>query len=90
MPPLTQSSLVDLFCRQSKHDQQFDHDFDYHLCHRQCRSNLGIDLESTGEVFNALEDVDKGVVAFSHVFGRLADANIINYEPTRGYECYAY
>jgi len=90
MPPLTQSPLVDLFCRQSKHDQQFDHDFDHHLCHRWCGSDLGIDLESTRKVFNALEDVDKGVVAFSHVFGRLADANIIDYEPTRGCESYTH
>ena len=87
---LTQSSLVDLFRRQGKHDQQFDHDFDHHLCHRGCGSDLGIDLESTREVFNALEDVDKGVVAFSHVFGRLAGANIINYGPTGGSESYAH
>jgi len=78
---LTESSLVDLICRQSKHGQHFDHDFDYHLSHRRCGSSLRVDLESACEVFNALENVDKGIVAFSHVFGRLADADIISYEP---------
>ena len=86
MPLLTQSSLVDLFCRQGKHYQQFDHDFDQHLCHRRCGSDLGIDLESTGEVFNALEDIDKSVIAFSHVFGCLEDVNLINYGSTGGGE----
>jgi len=90
MPQLTQSSLVELFCRQTKHGQQFDHDFDDHLCHRGCGLDVRIDLESTGEVFNAFEDVHKGVVAFSHVFGRLANANIIEYGPTRGGESYTH
>ena len=90
MPQLTQPPLVDLFCRQSKHDQQFDHDFDHHLCHRGCGLDVHIDLESTREVFNAFEDVHKGVVAVSHVFGRLADANIINYERTGGGQSYTH
>ena len=72
MPRLTESSLVDLFCRQGKHFQQFDHNFDHHLCQRGCGSDLRVNLESTSEVFNALEDVYKGVVAISHVFSRLA------------------
>ena len=59
MPRLTESSLVDLFCRQGKHDQQFDHDFDHHLSHRKGGSDLRVNLESTGEVFNAFEGVDK-------------------------------
>jgi len=90
MPELTQSSLVDLFCRQTKHGQQFDHDFDHHLCHCGCGLDVRIDLESTREVFNAFEDIDKGVVAFSHVFGRLADVNIMNYKLTGGIESYTH
>jgi len=86
MQQLTQSSLVDLFCRQGKHDQQFDHNFDHHLIHRRCRSDLGIDLESTREVFNTLENVGKCIVAFSHVFGRLAGTNVTNYELNGGGE----
>ena len=86
MPRLTQSSLVDLFCRQGKHDQQFDQDFDHYLSHRRCGLDLGIDLESTGDVFDALKDVDKFIVAFSHVFGRLAGANVTNYELNGGGE----
>ena len=42
------------------------------------------------EVFNALQDVDKGVVAFSHILGGLADANMINYEPTGVGKSYTY
>ena len=86
MPRLTESSLVDLFCRQGKHDQQFDHNFDHHLSHRRGGLDLRVNLESTGDVFNALEGVDKCIVAFSHVFGRLAGANVTNYELNGGGE----
>ena len=38
--------------------------------------DLCIDLESTREVFDAFEDIDKGIIAFPHVFGRLANPYI--------------
>ena len=73
----TQSSLFHLFRRKCQYTQQFDQYFNH--CLNQCRSGLDlrIDLESPQEVFDALEDVNEGIVAFPHVFGRLADTFII-------------
>jgi len=73
----TQPSLLDLFCRQSKHRQQFDHNFDHRFNHGGCESDLRINLQPVGEIFDTFEDIKKGIVAFPHVFGRLADAYII-------------
>ncbi len=73
----TQPSLVDLSRRQSEHEQQFDHNFDHRFNHGRCGSDLRINLQPTGEIFNTFEDIDKGIVAFCHVFGRLADAYMI-------------
>jgi len=73
----TQPSLVDLFRRESEHRQQFDHNFDHRFNHGRCGSDLGINLQLTGEIFDTFENIDKGIVAFSHVFGRLADAYMI-------------
>ena len=50
MPQLTQLSLVNLFGRESKHRQQFDHYVNYRLSHSGCGLDLGIGLESTSEV----------------------------------------
>jgi hypothetical protein len=38
--------------------------------------NLRVNLESTCEVFDAFEDIDKGIIAFPHGFGRLANPYI--------------
>lgn len=38
--------------------------------------NLRINFESTQEIPDALEDVDKVVIAFPHVLGRLVDISI--------------
>jgi hypothetical protein len=45
---------------------------------------IRINLEPTQKVFNALEDVDKGIVAFPHVLGRLDDADIIQVRASGG------
>ena len=45
--------------------------------------DLSINLEPTRKVFDAFEDVDKGVVAFPHVLGRLANADIITKQRER-------
>jgi hypothetical protein len=73
----TQPSLLDLFRRESEHGQQFDHNFDHRFNHGGCGSDLRINLEPTREIFDTFKDIEKGIVAFPHVFGRLADACII-------------
>jgi hypothetical protein len=39
--------------------------------------DLSINLEPAQKVFDAFEDINKGIIAFPHVLGRLADADII-------------
>jgi hypothetical protein len=80
---LTQPSLVDLFRRQSEHTEQFDHDFNYHLCHCGSRLDLSINLESTQKGFHAFKDIEKGIVTCLNVLGRLAVADIITREVER-------
>lgn len=70
--------MADLFRRKSKHSQQFDHDFDHHLYHRLCGPDLHLNLKSPLEVFDASEDVDKGILAIPDVHTCLADAGIVN------------
>ena len=71
---LTQPPLVNLFGRESKGSQYFDHYFDYRLCQRGSAFDISIRvyLEAPCEVLDTLEDVDEGVVASPYVFGRLA------------------
>ena len=38
---------------------------------------MSINLEPAQKVFDAFEDINKGIVTFPHVLGRLADADII-------------
>jgi len=73
----TQPSLLDFFCRQSEHRQQFDHNFDDRFNHGGCGSDLRINLQPTCEIFDTFKDIKKGIVAFPDVFGRLADSYII-------------
>jgi len=73
----TQPSLLDLFRRESEHGQQFDNNFDHRFNHSGCGLDLRINLEPIGEIFDTFEDIEKGIVAFPHIFGRLADACII-------------
>jgi hypothetical protein len=60
---LTQFPLVNLFGSESKHTQQLDHNFDYHLGHGRGGSDLRVYFEPTQEVFDACEYVDEGIIA---------------------------
>jgi hypothetical protein len=62
---------------ESEHGQQFNHDFDDHVNHWGCELDLNINLYKTREMFDTIESFDNGIVAFHHVFGRLADAYTI-------------
>ena len=73
----TQPSLVDLLRRESEHGQQFDRNLNHRFNHGGCEFDLRINLETTCEVFDTFEDIDKGIIASPHVFGGLADAYII-------------
>jgi hypothetical protein len=42
-----------------------------------------INLEATQKVFDAFEDINKGIVTCPHVLGRLADADVITKQRER-------
>ena len=70
---LTQSSLVHFFGCESKHRQQFDHYFHDCLCHCGSRLDVRINFKPARKVFDAFEDLDKGIVALPHVLGSLVE-----------------
>jgi hypothetical protein len=45
--------------------------------------DLSINLEPAQKVFDAFEDINKGIVACLHVLGRLANADIITKQRER-------
>jgi hypothetical protein len=46
---LTESSLVDLFCREGKHRKYFGHDFNDDACHDRGGRNVGINFKTFEE-----------------------------------------
>jgi hypothetical protein len=71
---LTESSLVDLFSRESENGQQFSHNFDYDFGHRRGGSiDLCINHESSNKALDAFKGFDEGVEACFH---RLWDLGI--------------
>ena len=67
----TKSPPVDLFGREREHREQFNHYLDHHLNHSESKRNIGINRESSEEIFDAFKDIDDGFVTFPHVFGLL-------------------
>jgi hypothetical protein len=64
--------LFHLFCRKGKNIDYFGHYLDDHLCNCGSGRNLIVNAESPKEVFDAFKDIDKGVVTFPDILGRLA------------------
>jgi hypothetical protein len=60
---LTRSSLFYLLCRNSQDIQYFDHYLHDDVRHRRAWSNLGIGLQASEKVLDALKDVDQGLLA---------------------------
>ena len=60
---LTESPLPDLICRQGKHREQFDHYLDDDIGHYRSGRDCRIDLQALEEIAQALEQIEKGLVA---------------------------
>jgi hypothetical protein len=69
--------LVYLFGCKSEYTQQFDHYFDHRFGHRRSGWDFRINLESSQEVFDAFEDVDKGIVTLLYILGGLPDEDTV-------------
>ena len=48
--------LFDLFCRDGKDIKNFDHDFHDYVCHSRGLRDFDIDLQSSKNIFYALEE----------------------------------
>jgi hypothetical protein len=73
---LTQLPLAHFSGRENDDRKHFGHYFNDGLRQRGSWLDLRINLESAGEVFDAFKEIDKAIVAVSHVLGRLAEADI--------------
>jgi hypothetical protein len=63
--------LFDLFCGQSKDGKDFNHYLHKYILHRIGEYDLGIDTKAVEEMMDAFEEVDKGIIAGTDIFGRL-------------------
>jgi hypothetical protein len=88
---LTQWSVFQFLCRDSKNCQHLDHDLNNYVCH--CRSRCkdsSVYLKPAEEMFYAIKDVKYLLLASAHVFSRLgtpvsiwfAQATHEGYQPT--------
>ena len=59
---LTRFALLNLFCCDSENEKYLDHDLHHNFHHFWRRLELDISFESSEEVFDALEEVDKYVL----------------------------
>jgi hypothetical protein len=60
---LTEPPLLDLICREGEHREQLDHYLDDNIGHHRSGRDRRIDLQALEEIPQALEQVEKGVVA---------------------------
>ena len=68
---LTRFALFNLLCCDSKNRKYLDHGF-HHNVHQSCsRRNLNINFESSKEIFDALEEVNKDVLGGANSLSRL-------------------
>jgi hypothetical protein len=74
---LTQSSLLDLFGRQSESGENLRHDLYDNIIHSCSESDGCIDTESGEEALNGLEQIDQGIVTRTDVLYSLRCSDII-------------
>jgi hypothetical protein len=83
---LTRSALLNLFCRNPEYRENFGRYLNHHNHHFRNRFYFCIDVETSKERFNSLEDVQNGVLASPDVLSCLRDIIRYNFnEPTRRY-----
>jgi len=73
---LTEQPLFDLLRSQGKHRKQFDHYFYDDLRHYLSGWNRRVDLQTLEEVPQALEQLEKGIIARCNPTGSLAYSSI--------------
>jgi hypothetical protein len=79
---LTRSALLNLFCRNPENRENLDGYLNHHIRHFRSWLYFCIDLETSKEHFNSLEDVQNGVLACPNVLSCLRDISRYN-GPTR-------
>jgi hypothetical protein len=60
---LTCTVLIDLFCRDGENTKNFDHDFHDYVHHSGGSRDFDIDLQSSEDVFYALEEAKEEISA---------------------------
>jgi hypothetical protein len=72
---LTESSTLRFLCRDRKDRQHLNHNLDNYVAHSPGRCDTSIHLKPTEKTFDAVEDVDKLVLASARIFCRLGSAS---------------
>jgi hypothetical protein len=80
---LTQSSLLDLLCSQSKGREQFDDDLPNNLCHDPRRRDFCINTKALDKIPEGLEQVEECIVTPNHVLDSLRYLDIRYHKNTR-------
>ena len=68
---LTRTALPNLLGSNTKNREHLHHNLYDYIRHFGCWSHLGVDFETSEEVFDALKDVDKSVLACMNVYSCL-------------------
>jgi hypothetical protein len=69
--------LCNFLRRDSKNTEYLHHYLDDYLRHFRCRWHLSVDFETSEKAFDALEDVNEGVMACANLLGRLRNTGVI-------------
>jgi hypothetical protein len=72
---LTESSTLHFFCHDRKDGQHLNHNFNDYVAHSPSRRDAGIYLKPAEEVFDAVKDVEKPVLASARIFSRLGSVS---------------
>ena len=68
---LTRSTLLHFLCDDRKDIQDLDHDLHHHFRHSWSWWDLGVNFKSSKEIFDALEYIDKNILAFFDILSCL-------------------
>src|SRR6266852_8774022 len=77
---LTESSTLYFLCRHRKDSQNLNHNLNDYVAHSPSRCDTSIYLKPAEEMFNAVENVDKLVLASARIFSRLGSVSNRSHE----------
>ena len=72
---LTESPTLRFLCRDRKDRQHLNHNLNNYVAHGPSRCDASINIKPEEEVFNAVKDVDKLVLAGARIFSRLGSVS---------------